>query len=134
MSFTTCVRPRVPAILPLDTAAALSWFRQEANRREPLPWLGAVGMALAVSAVLVTGVDLALPFLALCAWWWCIREPAAWLLPLGAGLLGAAWITVGVGLIALLPLSTAGLIWASIAAFAAMTGALARALTDRRFI
>jgi hypothetical protein len=89
-------------------------------------------MALAVSAVLVAGVDSTLPFLAVCAWWWCIREPAAWVLPLGAGLLGAAWITVGVGLIALLPLSTAGLLWASIAAALALLGALARALTDKR--
>jgi hypothetical protein len=132
MSFTTRVRPRVPPTFPLDTTAVLSWFCLRANRREPLPWLGAVGIALAVSAVFVTGVDFALPFLALCAWWWCIREPAAWLLPLGAGLLGAAWITVGVGLIGLLPLSTAGLIWASIAAFAAVAGALARALTGRK--
>jgi hypothetical protein len=123
----------MPAIVALDTARVLSWFSHQADQREPRPWLGSVGMALAVSAALVAGVDIALPFLALCAWWWCIREPAAWLLPLGAGLLGAAWITVGVGLIAILPLSTAGLIWASTAALFAVVGALARALTGGRF-
>lgn len=132
MSATTGIRARMPAILPLDPARVLGWFRRQADHRSPRPWLGSVGMALAVSAVLVAGVYFALPFLALCAWWWCIREPAAWLLPLGAGLLGAAWITVGVGLIGLLSLSTAGLIWASIAALVAVAGAVARALADRR--
>src|ERR1700733_5031445 len=124
MAFTARGRPRVPTIPPRETTAVLNWIPQTTNRRAPRPWLGAVGIALAVSTVLVTGVDFVLPFLALCGWWWCIREPAAWLLPLGAGLLGAAWITIGASLIALLPLSTAGLIWASLAAVVAVAGAL----------
>ena len=132
MSATTGLCARVPAIVALDIATVLRWFSRQASLREPRPWVGSVGIALAVSIVLLTRVDFAVPLLAVCAWWWCIREPAAWLLPLGAGLLGAAWITVGVGLIGLLPLSTAGLIWASIAAFVAVAGALARALAGRR--
>jgi hypothetical protein len=111
----------------------LTWTHRHADHRQPRPWLGSVGIALAVSAVLLTGAGLALPVLALCAWWWCFRMPFAWLLPLGLGVLGAAWITVGAGLLVVLPISTAGLIWASIAATFALLAALARALAHRTF-
>ena len=132
MSATTRIRARVPVVLEANAGTLLRWFRHQADRRQPRPWLGSVGTALAVSAVLLTDLDVALPFLALCAWWWCTRDRSAWLLPLGAGLLGAAWITVGVGLIALLPLSSAGLIWASIAAALALLGVAGRAITQQR--
>jgi hypothetical protein len=42
-SFTTRVRPRMPAVLPRDTAAFLSGFRPRGNRRVTLPWWGASG-------------------------------------------------------------------------------------------
>jgi hypothetical protein len=122
----------VPAVLRVNGAVLLGWLRQEADQRQPRPWLGSVGIALAVSAVLLAGLDLAIPLLAVCAWWWCLRMPLAWLLPLGLGVLTVAWVTIGAGLIATLPLSAAGLLWASIAAFVAMAGALARARTGRR--
>jgi hypothetical protein len=55
-----------------------------------------------------------------------------WILPLGLGALGAAWVTVGAGLFALLPSSTAGPVWAWIAALLAAASALARAITNDR--
>ena len=50
--FTTPGRPPVPAILRLQIAASSELVRQGADHREPRPWLGSVGIALAVSAVL----------------------------------------------------------------------------------
>jgi hypothetical protein len=123
---------RVPAVLSVNGAVLVSWFRQEADQRQPRLWLGSVGIALAVSAVLLVGLDFTFPLLAVCAWWWCVRMPLAWLLPLGLGVLTVAWVTVGAGLIAVLPLSAAGLIWASIAAALAVLGVAGRAIAHQR--
>jgi hypothetical protein len=123
---------------PLRLTAALrvngllSWFRHEADQRQPRPWLGSVGIALAVSAVLLVGLGFSFPLLAVCAWWWCLRMPLAWLLPLGLGVLTVAWVAIGAGLIAVLPLSAAGLIWASTAAVLAMLGVAGRAIERQR--
>lgn len=122
----------VPAVLRVKGTVVLSWLRHEADRRQPRLWLGSVGIALAVSAVLLVGLDFAFPFLVVCAWWWCLRMPFAWLLPLGLGVLTVAWVTVGAGLIAVLPLSVAGLIWASIAAALAVLGVAGRAIERQR--
>lgn len=122
----------VPAVLRVNGAVVLSRLRHEADQRQARPWLGSVGVALAVSAVLLVGLDFAVPLLAVCAWWWCLRMPLAWLLPLGLGVLGVAWVTIGAGLIAVLPLPTAGLIWASTAAALAMLGVAGRAIERQR--
>lgn len=104
-----------------------------AARREPQPWLGVIGVALAETAALATGDWWLLPPLVLCAWWWC---PSAWrwtwLQPTGLAVLGAAWITVGVGLIHQLPLLPAGLLWAGGAELLALLATAARALADSR--
>jgi hypothetical protein len=133
MPATSVIGARAIDALCRCGCALSTWIHRQADHRRPRPWLGSVGIALAASAVLLTGAGLALPLLALCAWWWCFRMPLAWLLPLGLGVLGAAWVTVGVGLLVVLPLSTAGLIWASIAATWAVLAALARALASKRF-
>jgi hypothetical protein len=130
---TNVIRARVVDELCGPARTLSTWIRRQADHRQPRPWLGSVGIALAVTAVLLTGAGLALALLAVCAWWWCFRMPLAWLLPLGLGVLGAAWVTVGVGLLVVLPLSTAGLIWASIAATWAVLAALARALANGSF-
>jgi hypothetical protein len=131
MSATRVIGARAVDVLRGRAWTLSTWIHRQADHRQPRPWLGSVGIALAVSAVLLTGAGLALPLLALGAWWWCFRMPLAWLLPLGLGILGAAWVTVGAGLLVVLPLSTAGLIWASIAATFALLAALARALAHR---
>jgi hypothetical protein len=126
-------RIHAPFNLAVGVVNILRWFHEQADQRQPRPWLGSVGIALAVSAALLTELYVALPFLALCAWWWCPRMRFGWVLPLGAGVLGTAWVTVGLGLIALLPLSLAGPVWAWIAAILATSSALARAATKDRF-
>jgi hypothetical protein len=128
----THLRGHFPGTLTVHAATLGGWFREQADQRQPRLWLGSVGIALAVSAVLLVGLDFALPLLAVCAWWWCLRMPLAWLLPLGLGVLGVAWVTIGAGLIAVLPLPTAGLIWASIAAALAVLGVAGRAIERQR--
>ena len=112
--------------------AATAWLTAEADQRQARPWLGLVGIALGSTAVLLTDVPVLLPLLAVCAWWWCARERFAWLIPIGAGVLTVAWVTVGVGLIALLPLSTAGLLWISLAAAFALLATAVRTITEAR--
>jgi hypothetical protein len=123
---------RLSLAVAVHIRAVCTWLRTEADQRTARPWLGLVGMALAVSAVLLTNDGLALPVLAVCAWWWCPRDRFGWLLPLGTGILTVAWVSVGSGLITLLPLSTAGLLWTSWAAGLAVLAAAASAVTDGR--
>ena len=125
-------RACIPASLSNELRVLGSWLRCQPDHRLTRPWLGSVGVALAVSAVVLTDIDIALPVLALCAWWWCVPERFAWLVPLGAGVLTVAWVTVGTGLIAILPLPTAGLLWASFAAAVALLGAALRILLGER--
>ena len=125
---------RCVAVVSVEHAAraATAWLTAEANQRQARPWLGLVGVALASAVVFLTNVPVLLPPLAVCAWWWCPRERFAWHIPIGAGILTLAWVMVGVGLIALLPLSTAGLLWISLAAGFALLGTVVRTITEAR--
>ncbi len=120
--------------LPLAGSAAtvLARARAEADSRRARPWVGVVGMGLATTAALLTDLPLALPLCAVCAWWWSPREPFVWLLPLGAGAITVGWVTVGTGLMAILPRPSAGLLWMASAAWFADLAVLSRALADRR--
>ena len=125
--------PRAPVVSVGHAArAATDWLTAEADQRQARPWLGLVGIALGSTAVLLTNVPVLLPLLAVCAWWWCPRKRFAWLIPIGAGMLTFAWVTVGVGLIALLPLPTAALLWLSFAAAPALVATAVRTVTEAR--
>lgn len=102
--------PRQARIEPLRYLAPL------ALGRLPRPWIGFVAVALLVQASLLIGDMWVLPPLAFCAFWWSDWGPRlTWLAPLLAGSLGAAWVTVGVSLLPVLPLLPACLIWISLA-------------------
>lgn len=64
--------------------------------RQPLPWVGKVGVPLAVIAVILTGTWWAIVPLTICAWL-CTED--AWarrgLIALETGLLGAIWAVLG---------------------------------------
>lgn len=130
-------RPRAPWpslswSLPVPARLAWAWLRTQAEQRSSRPWLGIVGIAIAVSAVLLTSVGVLLPLLVVCAWWWCPRERFVWLLPLGAGLITVAWVTVGAGLMAILPRPSADLLWMASAAWFGDLAVLVRILAERR--
>ena len=127
--------PSAP-LRPLWTRAAFRVSRfltAQARARRQRPWLGLVGVALAVTAVVLVGQLWLLLSLALCAWWWC---PASWrwtwLIPLGAGLVGVVWATVGSALLAVFPLSAAGLLWGASAVGLAALGAVVRDVVRNR--
>jgi hypothetical protein len=105
-----------------------------ARSRRPRRWLGLVGVALAVTAVVLLGDLWLLPPLAICAWWWCPTSWRwTWLIPLGAGLVGVLWVTVGSALVAVFPLSAAGLLWGASAVGLAVLGAVFRnVMRDRQ--
>jgi len=112
--------------------ASVVRIRRQAVHRTPRPWLGLIGLGLAASAALLINDPFLMPALAVCAWWWSPRVWFAWLMPLGAGALTVTWATVGAGLIAILPLPTAGLLWISTAAVIALTGTALRILLHER--
>lgn len=130
---TSQVRHRMDNLaLTRSAATVLARARAEAEGRPARPWIGVVGIGLATSAALLSDLPLATPALAMCAWWWSPRERFAWLLPLGAGLLTVAWVSVGADLMTLLPRPNAALLWTASAAWAASLAQLGRALTERR--
>ena len=102
----------------------LDAFAAQTAVRQPRPWLGMVGPALAGTAALVVGDWWLMPPLAACAWWWCPREwPFTWLVPVMCAPVGAAWVAIGRALFTTLPVPLAGLAWASLPAFLAAVGA-----------
>jgi hypothetical protein len=127
--------PSAP-LRPLWTRAAFRVSRvlaAEARARHQRSWLGLVGVALAVTAVVLVGDLSLIPPLAICAWWWCPTSwRFAWLIPLLAGLVGVLWVTVGSALLAVFPLSAAGLLWGASAVGLAALGAVVRDVMRNR--
>lgn len=109
--------PTPPLRLPRQARLEpLGYLARLALARLPRPWIGFVAVALLVQASLLIGDAWLLTPLAICAFWWSEWGPRlSWLAPLLAGFLGAAWVTIGVSLLPVLPLLPAGLVWISLA-------------------
>lgn len=97
--------------------------------RQPLPWVGKVGVPLAVIAVILTGTWWALVPLMGCAW---LCTPASWawscLVAMETGLLGALWAALGAYALTAWPSHRPmiGAIWALSAAAIAVIAFLRR--------
>jgi len=79
-----------------DLSAALGGTLDAIARRRPRPWLGLLGVPLALTAALASGLWWCLLPLGLCAWWWAPRRRGwEWLAALQLGMVGAAWTTIG---------------------------------------
>lgn len=95
----------------------------------PLPWVGRVGVPLAVTAAILIGSWWALVPLAACAW---LCSPGSWawewLISLETGLLGALWAALGAYALMMWPdhRPMIGAIWALSAATAATIAFLRR--------
>src|SRR5690348_8787077 len=77
------------------------------------PYLGTLGVALALQAALVAGAWWTAPPLVVLAWSWNGGEPEAVFIAAGLGLIGTAWTTIGVSLVSLSPGSffLTGVVW-----------------------
>ena len=101
--------------------------------RTPLPWVGMVGVPLAVTAAILTASWWALVPLAGCAW---LCAPGSWawewLIALETGLLGAIWAALGADALMTWPSHhlMIGALWA-ITAGAAAAIAFVRRRVDR---
>jgi hypothetical protein len=105
--------------------ALLVMAHRESVRRQSRRWLGTVGVGLAMTAVVLTGV---FPLLALCAlacWWFLPGERLAPALAVGFGVVGVLWATVGIGLLAIEPTLLAGIQWVWLALMLALASTAA---------
>lgn len=93
--------------------AALSQ-RALASRR-PHRWLGTVGVGLAITTAALAGLFLLFPVCALASWWFLPREPFGPPSAVGLGVVGIAWASVGIGLLAFEPPLEVGAFWVSLA-------------------
>jgi hypothetical protein len=92
------------------------------------PYLGTLGVALAIQATLLTGLLWLVPALAFLAWSWNRGDLEAVFVAVGLGLIGTAWTTVGVSLMPLSPGSflLPGAVWIALALLMATASAAAR--------
>jgi hypothetical protein len=92
------------------------------------PYLGTLGVALAIQAALLAGLWWLAPALVFLAWSWNRGEPQAVFVAVGLGLIGTAWTTIGVSLMPLSPGSflLPGAVWIVLALLMATASALAR--------
>jgi len=92
------------------------------------PYLGTLGIGLAVQAAVVAGVWWLVPALAFLAWAWNAGDLQATTVAVGLGLVGTAWTTIGVSLIPLAPgqLALPGLVWVALALLMADASHIAR--------
>lgn len=67
------------------------------------PYLGTLGVGLAIQAALVAGAWWLCPALAFLAWAWTARDLQATTVAVGLGLIGYAWTTIGMSLIPVTP-------------------------------
>lgn len=105
------------------------------HARRARPWLGLVGLPLAVAAALPAGQWWALVPLGVCAWWWCPRDWGwEWLTAMQMGLVGGAWASVGADALVTWP-DHRGLIlaiWIDVAGVLGVASAVARYRSRRR--
>lgn len=98
-------RPHMPATSAdlysaLCRASKVIWLRlmTTAASRRTRARLGMLGVPLAITASLITGLWWTVVPLALCAWWWAPRYTGwEWVGAVGRGLVGAAWALLGSG-------------------------------------
>ena len=92
------------------------------------PYLGTLGVGLAVQAAVVAGAWWLIPALAFLGWSWNARDLQGTAIALGLGLIGTAWTTIGVSLIPLAPgqFALPGAVWIALALLMASASHIAR--------
>lgn len=87
-----------------------------AAARRPLPAAGRISCPLAIQAAVLVDRSWLIPVIAAVAWWWLPADSALDLMAVvGAGICGAFWAAIGLGLLGILPdhIVVVGSLWAS---------------------